>query len=314
MGSGHWSGATYAATTGHRVATGATFGYHASVLESGVAAAHPALDPTKLNSRRLNIREAFDSADHPCTTPIVVGFDSTGSMGSVPRVVQEKLATLFKLLLDKGYATDPQISIATYGDADCDQVPLQMSQFESDNRIDDNLDRLYLEGGGGGNGGESSNLLLYYLAHHTKTDAWTKRAKKGYVFLIGDEVQIPLTAAQVRQYVGDGEPASDLTFEGVVADVTKTWDVKMLLIHNATAVSQGSQAFYENLLGRNNVTLVQDPDTIAELIAAMVGIAEGRDQHTVTADLKAVAGREVAQRVRQTLAARDRQLVGTGLR
>ncbi|MDR2566301.1 MAG: hypothetical protein LBC97_09675 [Bifidobacteriaceae bacterium] len=310
MGSGSWSHATYAAATGVRVASGTAFGYDRHARATGVAKAHEALDPTKLNAAGKNVREAFDNPDHPTSLPIVVGFDSTGSMGSVPRVVQHKLATLFALLIDKGYATDPQIAIATYGDATCDYVPLQISQFESDNRIDENLDRLYLEGGGGGNDGETSQLLLYYLAHHTETDAWRKRGKKGYVFLIADEKQIPIAPGHVREFIGDGQPLGDLSFEGIAADVAKTWEIRILLINNAAAFTQGSQAFYGALFGRDNVVLVQDPDAIAETIAAIIGFEEGRDAAAITADLTAAAGKEVALRVGQAL----RRPVGAGLR
>ena len=84
------------------------------------------------------------------STPIAVLFDVTGSMGGVPRVLQTKLPQLLGLLLRKGYATDPQILFGAIGDATCDRVPLQVGQFESDNRMDDDLGRIVLEGGGGG--------------------------------------------------------------------------------------------------------------------------------------------------------------------
>ena len=124
-------------------------------------------------------RRRGDSDEHPASTPIIVGFDETGSMGRIPRLVLTKLKTLFALLVDKGYATDPQIAVAAYGDAaNGERAPLQISQFESDNRIDDNLDLIFLEGLGGGNNGETSNLLLYYAATHVSTDAFEKRGLK----------------------------------------------------------------------------------------------------------------------------------------
>ncbi|GAA1876316.1 hypothetical protein [Myceligenerans crystallogenes] len=315
MGGGSWSRDTYDAVTGGRAAAGATFGYDAAARRSGVYRAHEALDPTRLNAAGRNIRESRDGDDHPASLPIVVGFDSTGSMGSVPRVVQAKLATLFGLLVGRGYATDPQIAVATYGDATCDRVPLQISQFESDNRIDDNLDLLLLEGGGGGNNGETSNLLLYYLAHHTETDSWAKRAKKGYVFLVADEKQVPIDAAHVREFTGDAQPLGGLGFAEIAADVSRTWDVRILLINNASARHQRSQEFYENLFGPDALTVVQDPNAIAETIAAIVGFEEGKDLDTITDDLTAAAGKEVAVRVGQSLSARrDARGAARGLR
>jgi hypothetical protein len=225
-------------------------------------------------------------------------------MGTVPRTVQTKLTTLFGLLIDKGYATDPQIAVATYGDANCDRVPLQISQFEADNRIDDNLDNLFLEGGGGGNDGETSQLLLYYLAHHTATDSFAKRGKKGYVFLIADEKQVPISPEQVREFIGDRQPLGDLSFDAIAQDVSRTWAVRVLLINNYAALAQHSQRFYEDLFGPDNVTLVQDPEMIAETVAAIVGFEEGRSLDAITSDLTAAAGREVARRVGDSLARR----------
>lgn len=304
MGGGRWSYDTHAAVTGARLRTGDTFGYDRDAKRRGVYAAHPDLDPARRNAAGRIVREARDSAEHPATLPIVVGFDSTGSMGSVPRTVQRKLTTLFDLLLTKGYATDPQIAVATYGDATCDKVPLQVSQFESDNRIDENLDNLFLEGGGGGNNGETSQLLLYYLAHHTATDAWEKRGRKGHLFLIADEVQVPITREDVRRTIGEVARQADVSAEGIAAAVTRTWDVHVLLIANYVALYQRSQEFYENLFGPSALTIVQDPEAIAETIAAIVGYAEGRDLAAIRDDLAHMAGREVALRVEHSLAAR----------
>ena len=48
------------------------------------------------------VRECLDSAEHPVTIPIFVGFDETGSMGSAPREIVEKLGTLKGVTLTAG--------------------------------------------------------------------------------------------------------------------------------------------------------------------------------------------------------------------
>jgi hypothetical protein len=98
---------------------------------------------------QVTMRESRDCAEHPRSLAIAVLFDVTGSMGAVPRVLQAKLPQLLGLLLRKGYAADPQIMFGAIGDASCDGAPLQVGQFESDNRMDDDLGRILLEGGGG---------------------------------------------------------------------------------------------------------------------------------------------------------------------
>jgi len=279
MGYGTYSTRAYAATTGAKIASGSTFGYDRTARSTGRYEAHDSLDPKKLNAEGKNLRESRDGADHPNAVPIVVGFDSTGSMANTPRIVQEKLANLFGLLLRKGYVEDPQISIATYGDAYCDRVPLQISQFESDNKIDDNLDNLLLEGGGGGNGGETATLLWYYLNNHVATDAWDKRGKKGYLFLIADEVALDLRPDQITKFVGATEApaASELTAEKLASKLQEKWEVFVLLLDNLSAHSQGSKKFYENLFGAKNLIILENDETVSETIGAVLGRMENDD-------------------------------------
>ncbi len=110
------------------------------------------------------VREARDSDAHPISNPVAVMFDVTGSMQTVPRILQKNLPTLMGLCLRKGYLDDPAILIGAIGDATCDLVPLQVGQFESGNEIENDLNNLYLEGGGGGQQMESYELALYFLA------------------------------------------------------------------------------------------------------------------------------------------------------
>lgn len=279
MGYGTYSTSTYAATTGAKISSGTTFGYDRTARSTGRFAAHESLDPTKKNADGKLIRESRDGVDHPNAVPIVVGFDSTGSMARTPRIVQEKLANLFGLLLRKGYVEDPQVMISTYGDAYCDRVPLQVSQFESDNRIDDNLDNLLLEGGGGGNGGETASLLWYYLNKHVETDAWDKRGKKGYLFVIADEVALDLEPRHITQFIGEEEaPARDqLTVKKIAADLQEKWEVFVFLIDNASAAMQGSQKFYTDLFGAKNVIILENDETVSETIGAVIGRLENDD-------------------------------------
>lgn len=283
MGGGSWNATNYAANTQQKVASGTSFGYSRATKSQSTAswAAHEDLDPKRVAGPASPfagevMRESRDNVDHPNALPIAVTFDGTGSMGRVPTVTQQKLAGLFGLLLRQGYAEDPQVLVAVYGDHKTDYVPLQVSQFEDDNRIDDNLDKIFIESNGGGNGGESQSLMWYYLAYHTATDAWDKRKKKGYAFFIADEVSHDLDAAAVKKIIGDGEPLTqDLTVEGLAKAVSEKWDVRILVIDNMSAQMQGSVKFYENLFGKDHVLVVEDPDSVTETIALAIGALEG---------------------------------------
>lgn len=282
MGGGSWDANTYQATTRAKIDSGTSFAYSSATYTRPRSEwkVHEDLDPQKVNGPTSplagqNIRESRDNDEHPTSTPVAVFFDETGSMGMTPRVLQTKLTELFGLLLRKGYIEHPQIMMGAYGDAECDRVPLQASQFESDNRIDDALDNLFLEGNGGGNGGESQALTWYFTAYHTATDAWEKRQKKGYAFFIGDEWTHEPTAAQVRQYVGDGEPLGSLKREDLAKALLEKWEAYVFVIDNASARMQDSVNKYTEIFGKDRVLVVESEEAIAETIAMMIGMTEG---------------------------------------
>jgi hypothetical protein len=118
-------------------------------------------------------------------------------MGDIPDAfVREGLGTLINEILVRKPASDPQVMIMGFGDAWTDQAPLQATQFEPDIRIAEQLKDIYLEGGGGGNGFESYSLPWYFAARKTAIDCFVKRAKKGYLFTVGDEPPPPVLLAE----------------------------------------------------------------------------------------------------------------------
>ncbi|WP_433346203.1 hypothetical protein [Micromonospora sp. CA-111912] len=278
MGSGMWSTDVYDAADRYRRTTGkSAFSYS----DSGARTVHPALDP------RGAMRESRDSTEHPQSTAISVLFDVTGSMGHVPRTLQTKLPQLLGLLLRQGYARDPQIMFGAIGDATCDRVPLQIGQFESDNRMDDDLGRIVLEGGGGGQMTESYELAMYYMARHTVADCWEKRGRRGYLFVIGDELAYPrVDRRQVSRLIGD-DLGEDVPLRQIVDEVTRRWDTYYLLPAGSHYAGNAKVLdFWRDLLGQNAVVL-DDLDAVCETIALTVGLGEQAvDLDQGLADLK----------------------------
>jgi hypothetical protein len=267
MGSGVWSTDVYDAAARMRSATGASaFAYS----DSGARVVHPDLDP-----RGVAARESRDGDDHPQSLAIAVLFDVTGSMRNVPRVLQQKLPGLLGLLLRKGYATDPQILFGAIGDATCDRVPLQIGQFESDNRMDADLGRFVLEGGGGGQNTESYELAMYFMARHTSIDCYSKRGRRGYLFIIGDELAYPtVKRAEVAKIIGD-DLGEDIRTEVIVAELQRRYDVYYILPSGAfNAGNSVVLDFWRGLLGQNVIEL-DDLDAVCETIALTVGLGEG---------------------------------------
>jgi hypothetical protein len=306
MGSGRWSTDVYDAAARMRAATGTSaFAYS----DSGARTVHANLDP-----HGVATRESRDSDEHPQTVSIAVLFDVTGSMRNVPRVLQQKLPGLLGLLLRKGYANDPQILFGAIGDATCDKVPLQIGQFESDNRMDDDLGRFVLEGGGGGQNTESYELAMYFMARHTTLDCFDKRGRKGYLFIIGDELAYPFVKrAEVEAVIGD-RIGEDIATPAIVAELRRRYDVYYILPSGASnAGSSVILDFWRDLFGQNVIEL-DDLDAVCETIALTVGIGEGStDLDTGLGDLADI-GSAAAKSVSTALARVSRGTVVAGPR
>ncbi len=143
------------------------------------------MDP-RFDPKFINKRESRDSEEHPESTPIMIGVDVTGSMGYLStQIIKESLNDLMMKLYSSDLVKDPQLLFAAIGDATADQAPLQVTQFESDIRIAEQLLDLWLENGGG-DGPEDYQLLWWFAAKHTDIDSYRKRGKKGFCFTIGD--------------------------------------------------------------------------------------------------------------------------------
>ena len=272
MGSGRWTPDTYNDRAAAAAAAGRdTFDYSRRAVESGHLKPHPSLDP-----KGLGLRESRDNAEHPNSNPVIISLDVTGSMGRVVRGIHKNLPQLHELLLGHRYLADPQVCFAAVGDATCDRVPFQIGQFESDNRMDENLERMVLEGGGGGQQTESYELMLYAAARHTATDAWDKRRRKGYLFVIGDETAYPAAnAPQVRRTFGD-DLAENVPLPQLVAEAAERWHVYFVIPGGAQHGHDPRMVkFWADLLGSDHVIALTDPDQTSACIARTIGLNEG---------------------------------------
>ena len=234
-----------------------------------------------LNPKGVTYRESCDSDDHPNSTPVILGLDVTGSMGNLAATIaKESLKTLMDELYTKQPVSDPHVMFMAVGDAYCDYAPLQVSQFEADIRIAEQLTDIYFEGHGGGNGGESYLLAWYFAARHTKIDSFDKHNRKGFLFTIGDEPNHKvLTKNQVKEIFGD-DIESDLTAEELLTEVTRQYEVFHLIVKNGEA-RYGSVTSWKKLLDERAME-VTDYTKIPEIVEATMEILNGRDANTVS--------------------------------
>lgn len=227
----------------------------------------------EFDPKNFTVRESCDSDEHPNSTPIIIGLDVTGSMSSVLETVSKRLADTITEIYDRNPVQDPQICYMAFGDTYCDRHPIQVTQFESDIRIAEQLNDIYFEKGGGGNGGESYTLPWYVASRRCKTDAWDKHEKKGFLFTVGDENCLPeLTKGHVKGFLGDDIQA-DLTAEELLSEVSRKYEVYHLIVD--PVVYQDPVKNWKKLLGGNAI-VVEDIDKIPEIIVSILELHAGK--------------------------------------
>jgi hypothetical protein len=273
MGTSRWSNDFYRQRASQKQAKGIDAFAYDQTLQSvprGHWKVHEKLDPYNA------VRESRDSAEHPESLAIGVIFDVTGSMGGIPRALQKKLAELMNLLTNKGYVEHPQILFGAVGDAYTDTIPLQIGQFESGVEMDEDLERIVLEGGGGGQRRESYDLALYFMGHKTSIDCFEKRGKKGYLFLIGDEMPYGYTEQTfVEKLVGD-RLSANIPVREVFDKVKERYEVFFIV---ATGGCHGQEPEIKEAWRKylnERVLALDDPEAVCETIALTIGLNEER--------------------------------------
>jgi len=266
MGGGSWAPkdwATYSTTAKTR-----------SVKETFTSTyLHKDLDPKGVVNR-----ESRDSTNHPQSTAIGIFLDVTGSMGNIAKeIAATGLGTIVENIYDKKPVTDPQILVGAVGDSLCDKVPLQVSQFESDMTMVDQIRKIYVEGGGGGNTFESYALPLYFMAMHTDIDCFNKRGEKGFLFTIGDEgPELLVHKRSIAQFIGD-EVQADLPLAELLTLVRRKYHYFHLLIEEGShcrAFPVKTKADWVDQIGQNLI-LVSDYTKLGEIIVSTIQLIAG---------------------------------------
>ena len=266
MGSGSFTTSSF---TAYSTSRGRTVNYKGTVTSDSLqdfyvqTTIHKDLDPYKA------VRECCDSDEHPNTIPVILGLDVTGSMGRACVKTAQNLNTIITSLYDK--FDDIEFMIMGIGDLSYDDAPIQASQFESDVRIAEHLDKVYMEHGGGGNGFESYTAAWYFGLHHTKLDCW-KRGKKGIIITMGDEPLNPyLPKYPLEKITGDNLEA-DVETKDLYELTKEKFDIYHIAIDDIDDCYQGYKsrvdASFGNLLKEDYKisTLDELPSTIVKCI------------------------------------------------
>lgn len=227
--------------------------------------------PKELNPENIT-RECCDSDEHPDTFPVILALDVTGSMGGAAMKVAQKLNEIMTNLYEDNGVKDIEFCVMGIGDLAYDTAPIQISQFESDIRIAEQLDKVYFEAGGGGNKYESYTAAWYMGARHCSLDCW-KRGKKGIIITMGDELPNPyLPKAQLTRVTGD-KLQDDINTPDLLQEVKEKFNVYHISVKDRETSYTMYQNWYDEdskwkeLLGNNYYVASLD-----ELAAVIVNI------------------------------------------
>lgn len=226
MGGGSWTRnafTSYTTTKGYSVSMDGVVAGMSSNVQDNFKSKMLVAD---LNPKNV-MRECVDSVEHPNTKPVILALDVTGSMGKAAMEVAKQINVVMTKLYEN--IADVEFMVMGIGDLAYDYAPIQASQFESDIRIAEQLDKIYFEGGGGGNDYESYSAAWYFGLNHTKLDCWN-RGQKGVIITMGDEPMNPYLPKKALSAVTGDNLQSDVETAQLYANASEKFDIYHLYV------------------------------------------------------------------------------------
>lgn len=220
------------------------------------------------------VRECRDTEEHPATVPVILALDVTGSMGGTSVEVAAALGKIMTGLYKS--VKDVEFLIMAIGDFAYDQAPIQVSQFESDIRIAEHLDKVFFEGGGGGNNYESYTGAWLVGARHTDLDCW-KRDKKGLIITIGDEPLNPyLPEGPLKQYVGE-HVQGDVETKALREEIRPKYDIAHIHIEHGYGSKERTNDVKSTCAQYDVPLFISSVDGVSDVIVQLVKQHAGSD-------------------------------------
>lgn len=271
MGYSRWSDSDYqmyASTSNYRSASGSV-----KAVFTNTAAA-----PKNFIVNQIDLRESRDSELNPNSTPIILGLDVTGSMGTYAALIaQDHLPNLMTQIINNKIVSDPHILVMGIGDPRAnDNYPAQASQFETDLRIIEQTRDLFIEGRGGGNDNEGYDQAWYFAKYCTATDA-KAHGRKGVIFTFGDEppAPTPLTEHQWTKVFGAKEYPHFDSMQQLYAEVSKDWEIFHVIIEEGNycrSFKPGTVARWNSTIPKSRVLHCANSSDLAEICVTALKI------------------------------------------
>lgn len=239
----------------------------------------PVLNPYKV------MRECCDSDEHPNTLPVILALDVTGSMGGASVKVAQKLNQIMTDLYADDTIQDIEFCIMGIGDIAYDRASIQISQFESDIRIAEQLDEIYFEAGGGGNSYESYTGAWYMGLNHCNLDCWA-RGKKGLIITMGDELPNPYLPRKLGSIVEGRDLQDDIETKDLLTEAKEKFEIHHIAVDDV----ESSYGYYKrkhideewtNLLGEENYHIA-NLNNLSKIIVKIIKSHANNNSSSIT--------------------------------
>lgn len=217
-------------------------------------------------------------------SPVVYAFDVTGSMGNLPRIIYDKMPLIAGQIVECGYLQDPEVGLAAVGDILSDRAPIQIADFSIIRKLDDWLQRIWLEGNGGGQAQESYEYTAYYYARMCDL---TKAQTPFFIFTGDEGYRDTLYKGDLERHFG-GKHENVEALE-IFAELKKKFLGNVFLIHRKYSGSENDKivAQWEKALGKDWVVPLGSDQAIADVTLGVFALRTGvRTLDSYLEDLK----------------------------
>ena len=246
--------------------------------------------------------------------PVVIAVDVTGSMKKWPGIIFEKLCVLYNealLTLPEELKESFEISFAAIGDAYTDSHPLQITDFDKETALDENIKKLFPEGRGGGQTRETYELAAYYYAKHCEMPRALSTTKPIFIF-IGDEGYYSRVKKEhIKRYIGD-EVGEDLPSEQIFGQLAELFTVYILRIKYPSPIEvniEGRiQKDWQRALGPEKAIIMEHPERIVDLILGLIAGHVG-EFNAFAERISVRQTPEQVQQVLETLSETDKNII-----
>ena len=254
---------------------------------SNARKAHTKLNPAagrgysrKTAANKTVVSTIPDKLTTDAKSPLTIVVDGTGSMGTFPNVIFEKLPLLDDSVDD--YLDDCQISYCMIGDAGArDRYPLQVQPFKRGKEMVDTLNNLIIEKGGGGNQEESYDLAALYYARNVEMP----KANKPILIFICDEGIYSRVSKDWAQTHAKVTLDKEVTCKELFEELQTKYSVYVIRKHYNDQVSGDKMTGanlrihqqWQNLVGEDRIAILNEPRRVVDVILGLLAHETGKE-------------------------------------